>query len=152
MVVPPPPPPPPVPPRTPASPTLSTTASAGVALGAAIHDTAMLSGGSSPTGTITFALYLASDTTCSNVLATGSVAVNGAGSYDSPEVTPANAGAYQWVATYSGDAHNNSAATACNDPDEQATVATQLVKGSCVPRRWSCAGSSAKVRPRCRST
>jgi hypothetical protein len=146
VVVPGPPPPPPVPPVTPASPALSTTASPGVALGAAIHDTALLSGGSAATGTITFRLYLTSDTTCSNVLDTGSVAVNGDGSYDSPAVTPPSAGAYQWVATYSGDAHNNSAATACNDPAEQTTIATQLVKGSCVPSPVVLRGLSAKVR------
>ena len=71
---PPPPPPPPAAARRPArQPTLSTTASPGVALGGAIHDTALLSGGSSPTGTITFSALPASDTTCSTVLDTGSV-------------------------------------------------------------------------------
>ena len=150
VILPPPPPPPPpvppVPPTPPASPALSTTASPGVALGEAIHDTALLTGGSSATGTITFRLYLTSDTTCSNVLDTGSVGVNGDGSYDSPAVTPPSPGAYQWVATYSGDAQNNSAATACNDPNEQTTIATQLVKGSCVPSPVVLRGLSAKVR------
>ena len=133
-------------------PTLSTTASPGVALGGPIHDTAMLSGGSAATGTITFRLYLASDTTCSKVLDTGTVAVNGDGNYDSPAVTPPSAGAYQWVASYSGDADNKSAATACNDPAEQTTVATQLVQASCVPSPVVLRGLSAKVRPRCRFT
>jgi hypothetical protein len=147
VVVPGPPPPgPPVPPAPPASPALSTTASADVALGQAIHDTAVLSGGSSATGTITFTLYLTSDTTCSNVLDTGFVAVNGDGNYDSPAVTPESPGSYQWVATYSGDAHNNSAATACNDPNEQATVATQLVQASCVPSPVVLRGLASKVR------
>jgi hypothetical protein len=149
VIVPSPPPPPVNPPVTPitlAHPTLSTTASPGVALGEAIHDTATLSGGSSPTGTITFALYAASDTTCSTVLATGTVAVSGAGNYDSPEVTPGDAGSYQWVASYSGDAGNTSAATTCNDPAEQATVATQLVLASCVPSPVVLRGLAAKVR------
>jgi hypothetical protein len=143
---PPPPPPGPPPPVTRATPALATTASPGVALGEAIHDTATLSGGSSPTGTITFALYAASDTTCSTVLATGTVAVNGAGNYDSPLVTPGDAGSYQWVASYSGDAGNTSAATACNDPAEQATVGTQLVEASCVPSPVVLRGLAAKVR------
>jgi hypothetical protein len=140
----------PPPPGTPspASPALSTTASAGVALGGAIHDTALLSGGSAATGTITFRLYLASDTTCANVLDTGTVPVSGDGSYDSPAVTPPGAGAYQWVATYSGDAHNNSATTACNDPNEQTSIATQLVQASCVPSPVVLRGLSAKVRTR----
>jgi hypothetical protein len=145
VVVPGPPAPPP-PGTPPASPALSTTASAGVTLGAPIHDTALLSGGSAATGTITFRLYLSSDTTCSNVLDTGSVAVNGDGSYDSPAVTPPNAGAYQWVATYSGDAQNNAAATVCNDPAEQTTIAAQQVRGSCVPSPVVLRGLSAKVR------
>jgi hypothetical protein len=143
VIVPGPPPPPPAPP---ASPAISTTASAGVTLGGAIHDTAVLSGGSAATGTITFGLYLSSDTACSNVLDTGSVAVNGDGSYDSPAVTPPTAGAYQWVATYSGDAHNHGAATACNDPAEQTTIATQLVRASCVPSPVVLRGLAAKVR------
>jgi hypothetical protein len=142
----PPPPPPPVPPGPRTAPALSTTASGDVALGEAIHDTALLSGGSSPTGTITFNLYLASDTTCSTVLNSGTVPVNGNGSYDSPTVTPANAGAYQWVATYSGDAGNASAATACNDPAEQASVAQQIVQASCIPSPVVLRGLAAKVR------
>ena len=39
-----------------------------------------------------------------------------------------------------------SAATACNDPDEQATVATQLVMASCVPSPVVLRGLAAKVR------
>jgi hypothetical protein len=133
-------------PVTKASPALATTASAGVALGGAIHDTAVLSGGSSPTGTITFNLYSASDTTCSTVLSTTTVPVNGAGTYDSPAVTPADAGAYQWVASYSGDAANNSVSNACNDPAEQSSVALTIVKASCVPSPVVLRGLSAKVR------
>jgi hypothetical protein len=143
---PPPPPAPPVPPVTRATPALATTASGDVALGSAIHDTAVLSGGSSPTGTITFRLYLASDTACSTVLDTGTVAVNGAGSYDSPLVTPPSAGSYQWVATYSGDTANTAAATACNDPNEQSSIAQVVVKASCVASPVVLRGLSAKVR------
>jgi hypothetical protein len=140
------PPAPPVPPGPRTAPTLSTTASGDVALGEAIHDTALLSGGSSPTGTITFNLYSASDTTCSTVLNSGTVAVNGNGSYDSPAVTPADAGAYQWVATYSGDAGNASAATACNDPAEQSSVGQQIVQASCIRSPVVLRGLAAKVR------
>ena len=39
-----------------------------------------------------------------------------------------------------------SAATACNDPAEQATVATQLVLASCVPSPVVLRGLAAKVR------
>ena len=129
-----------------ASPALATTASDDVALGGSIHDTAVLSGGSSPTGTITFSLFSASDTTCSTVLSTVAVPVNGAGSYDSPTVTPSSAGSYQWVASYSGDAANNSVSNSCNDPSEQSSVALTIVEASCVPSPVVLRGVSAKVR------
>src|SRR5205085_10515359 len=46
---------------TPTTPSLTTTASGPVTVGGSIHDTAHLSGGSSPTGTISFDVY---DSTC----------------------------------------------------------------------------------------
>jgi hypothetical protein len=117
-----------------------------VALGGSIHDTAVLSGGSSPTGTITFNLYAASDTTCSTALRTVAVPVSGAGSYDSPAVTPSSAGSYQWVASYLGDGANHGVSNACNDPNEQSSVALTAVKASCVPSPVVLRGVSAKVR------
>jgi hypothetical protein len=117
-----------------------------VALGGSIHDTAVLSGGSSPTGTITFNLYSAGDTTCSTVLSTAAVPVNGAGSYDSPAITPSGAGSYQWVATYSGDAANQGVSNPCNDPNEQANVALTIVEASCIQSPVVLHGVSAKVR------
>jgi hypothetical protein len=48
----------------PADPQLTTSASDAVALGSAIHDTAHLSGGSQPTGTITFNAYGPDSSTC----------------------------------------------------------------------------------------
>jgi hypothetical protein len=133
-------------PVTLASPALATTSSGDVALGGSIHDTAVLTGGSSPTGTITFNLYSATDTACSTVLDTATVAVNGAGNYDSPPVTPASAGAYQWVATYSGDAGNAGVSNACNDPSEQSRIAQQVVKASCIASPVVLRGLAAKVR------
>ncbi|HEY5317793.1 MAG TPA: hypothetical protein VIJ20_07425 [Solirubrobacteraceae bacterium] len=105
-----------------ASPAIATTASAGVAAGGTISDSATLSGGRTPTGTITFNLYAASDTTCSNSLSTGTATVNGNGTYTSPAVTESTAGSYQWVASYGGDANNTAIAEACNEPSEQVVV------------------------------
>lgn len=105
-----------------ATPAISTTASPGVAAGGSISDEAVLSGGRSPTGTITFELYAASDTTCSTPLSTGTAAVNGDGTYSSPVVTNSTAGTYQWVASYSGDANNVPVTDGCNQPAEQVTV------------------------------
>jgi hypothetical protein len=105
-----------------ARPTIVTTASPGIATGGTIEDQAVLSGGNSPTGTITFHLYAQSDTTCSTVLSTGTATVNGNGSYASPVVTENTAGNYQWTATYSGDANNAAAADSCGQPAEQVAV------------------------------
>jgi hypothetical protein len=102
---------------------LSTNGSAAPTSGSTIRDTAVLSGGSSPTGRITFSLYSASDTTCSSVLRKVSVVVSGDGSYVSPAVAPASGGTYQWVASYSGDKNNQSLSGSCNDPTERSTIA-----------------------------
>jgi hypothetical protein len=106
-----------------AQPSITTTASGAIAVGGQIHDTAHLSGGSSPTGTITFKLYAASDRSCSSPLASNMATVNGNGDYDSQPVTTSSVSEFQWVASYSGDAGNISATTACNDPNEQVSVA-----------------------------
>ena len=108
---------------------LSTTASSSATLGGAIRDTAVLSRGSSPTGTITFSLYSASDTTCSTVLDAVTAVVNGDGSYVSPPVTPASSGSYQWVATYGGDVNNPSVSASCNNPAERSTFTYALCIG-----------------------
>ena len=103
-------------------PTIVTTASPGVPVGGTIEDQAVLSGGNSPTGTITFHLYAESDTTCSTVLSTGTATVSGNGSYASPVITENTAGSYQWTATYSGDANNAAATDTCGQPAEQVAV------------------------------
>ncbi len=106
--------------------TISTTPSQSiVSKGTAtcVTDTAMLSGGDNPTGSITFTLYSPSGTK----LDTETVTVKGDGSYTTPKgyslSSTAAAGVYQWDATYSGD-NNNSAVSDNNDPAEQVTVIT----------------------------
>ncbi|HEX2703030.1 MAG TPA: hypothetical protein VHM72_06330 [Solirubrobacteraceae bacterium] len=114
---------------------LSTNGSAAPTSAGAIRDTAVLSGGSSPTGAITFSLYSASDTTCSSLLRKVSVVVRGDGSYVSPAVAPESGGTYQWVASYSGDKNNQSLSGACNDPTERSTIAyTACVRSPVVLR------------------
>ena len=114
--------------------TLTTQASANVAVGGQIHDTAFLSGGVNPTGTITFDLFGPGDTTCAGpALFTSAVPVNGNGSYDSAGFTALVAGTYQWVANYSGDANNAAAVTACNDPDESVVVGALLGTAQVLP-------------------
>ncbi len=98
------------------------------AVGQAIHDTAHLSGGTAPlTGTITFNVYGPNDATCSTPIAVPpAIPVNGAGNYQSGNYTPTAAGAYRWIARYSGDANNQAMTTQCNDPNETTTVTSTL--------------------------
>ena len=112
---------------------------------ASLVDTAILSGATTDpkaTGTITFRLYgpftaAPNSESCNGdtLLTTKVVGVtNGNGSYASPAVVVDAAGFYTWVATYSGDADNESATHPCaqesetvrvtNAPTSVATVAT----------------------------
>jgi hypothetical protein len=83
-----------------------------VGSGTQLMDTATLSGGFNdtthhPTGSITFNLYAPGDMTYSSPVFTRNVAINGDGTYSTPDgYTPTAAGTYQWVATYSGDDGN----------------------------------------------
>jgi hypothetical protein len=110
----------------PAVPALTTSASPAVPLGGAIHDTAHLSDGSAPTGTITFRLYTPADEDCSGrPIFTSTVQVAGNGDYVSGSFVPGAAGAYRWIAEYSGDAHNEGAGpTTCGIEPEIAVVRT----------------------------
>ncbi len=108
-----------------ASPTISTTPSASsITLtnsSETLKDTAVLSGGSNPTGTITFTLYYNG-----NLVDTEMATVSGDGTYSTPTgyTLPTNktvTGTYQWDATYSGDGNNNSVSEN-NNAAEQTTV------------------------------
>ncbi len=108
----------------PAVTVLTSSASAPADAGGAIHDTAHLSGGASPTGRITFRLYGSDDTNCSGAAVfTSTVSVSGNGDYDSGSFTPPAPGAYRWVVDYSGDHANDPAGpTLCGDSAELGIV------------------------------
>ena len=104
-------------------PTISTSGDETVIIGGDIHDSALLEGGVSPTGSITFNLYGPDDATCSGAVAfTTTVTVNGNGTYGPVTFTPTAVGTYRWVASYSGDGNNLAATGACNDAGETDTV------------------------------
>ena len=107
-------------------PSISTTPSQSVVsqgTATCVTDTATLSGGVNPTGTITFTLYGPTG----SKLDTETVSVNGDGTYTTPKgytlSSTATPGVYQWNATYNGNS-NNSAVSDNNDPAEQVTVIT----------------------------
>jgi hypothetical protein len=123
---------------------IGTTAGGSVTLGEGLHDTANLSGGSNPTGTITFKLYGQDDTDCTAPVGEAvSVTVNANGSYTSPAITPTTTGTYHWVASYSGDSDNAPAGpTPCNDPNESASVQPKPAPGMTIVKTQRLSGSA----------
>ena len=95
------------------------TATAGGVVGTVeLSDAATLSGGDSPTGTISFSLTAPDGTTTPE----GSVTVTGDGVYDSPStVLATEVGKYTWHAMYSGDTNNDPATD--NGANEGVTIA-----------------------------
>ncbi len=118
---------------TTATPTIVTQATPRATIGSPISDTATLSGGANPTGTITFTVFGPNNPTCTGApVFTSTVPVNGAGNYQSGPFTPTAPGSYNWVAVYSGDATNSPATSPCGAANETsvveqavATIATQ---------------------------
>lgn len=112
---------------TKASPAITTTASTDVKLGeTSLIDSATVTGGVNPVAgaTVSFALYGPDDATCLTVpvsTSTVSYPVTG-GAVSSNSYTPTVPGTYRWVATYSGDANNNTAVGLCGDIAERTVV------------------------------
>ena len=123
------------------TPTITTTPSpTTVTLSAAIPpiltDSAVLAGGSDPTGTITFTLFFNSGTT---PVDTETVTVNGNGAYTTPAgftlpTTGTVAGTYQWDASYSGDT-DNAPVSDSGSANEQVTVsaASPTISTTAIP-------------------
>ena len=92
-------------------------------MGTTLQDTADLTGGYHPTGTITFRLYAPGvDPAVGPATYTETVTgVNGDGTYDTTVGFASNAtGVWHWVATYGGDSNNG---TVSSGPrDEQVAV------------------------------
>ncbi len=106
-----------------ATPALNTVPSAGTSVGGTISDSASVTGGNSPTGTVDFMLYGPGDPNCAGSVAwdSGPQALSGVSATSGPFTTTA-AGTYQWVAHYSGDVNNNPVDGACPDPTEKVVV------------------------------
>ncbi|HEY5693116.1 MAG TPA: DUF11 domain-containing protein [Gaiellaceae bacterium] len=99
-----------------ASPSINTTPSpSSGSIGNLLQDSAKLSGGFDPTGTITFDLY--DNSTCSGTpLHEETASVSGNGTYTtSTGFTATKPITYYWVANYGGDSNNNKAAAGCAD-------------------------------------
>jgi hypothetical protein len=114
---------------------ITATAGATIVIGAnaPLSASATLSGAVNPAGSITFTLYSPSNT----VVFTNVVKVTANGTYSSTatgtttgSAVPTVAGTYQWVASYSGDANNKSAATTKGAAPEAAVGAGETVVGN----------------------
>jgi hypothetical protein len=100
---------------TKAGPAIATTASAGGVTGTSISDTATVSGGHNPTGTVTFKLFGPSDATCSGtpMFTAKDVALTAGSAQSGAFNGTSTAGTYNWMAWYSGDANNAAVNSKC---------------------------------------
>ena len=108
--------------NTKASPTIATQASVAETLGASISDTATLSGGSMPSGTVSFNLFGPDDANCQRAPVFTSTVSAVSGEASSASFTPTQPGDYHWTASYNGDGFNNAASDPCNSPNETSTI------------------------------
>jgi hypothetical protein len=123
-----------------ATPSISTTQQPTTAsVGSSIVDTATVSGGHNPTGTVTFKLYNNPDATGTAVFTDTEPLANGGAT--SAGYATTLAGTYYWVATYSGDSDN--VPVGSGTADEPVTV-TKLAPSIAGKRR----PASAKVGKR----
>jgi hypothetical protein len=110
------------------SPTLTTTPSPSVPVGGTVSDTATLTGGNHPTGTVTFSLFGADDPDCLATPLVSSVATVGPDATATSDGVRVNAaGTYHWSASYSGDDANNPASSSCDS--ESVEVTPQVLTG-----------------------
>src|SRR2546422_515825 len=122
-----------------ASPTVTTSATPQATAGGTISDQALLAGSSGPnaTGTISFTVFGPNNATCALPgTPAGSAVVSGDGTYPSSPVPVVLAGAYRWIASYTGDVNNNGFTTVCNAPNETNVVskASPTVTTSATPQ------------------
>ncbi|MBN8867805.1 MAG: hypothetical protein J0H98_09640 [Solirubrobacterales bacterium] len=106
-----------------ASPQISIDAT-DATVGSPIGASGPISGGVSPTGTITFRAYGPDDSLCQGnpAFTSAPVPVNGNGTYSSGNVATTRAGEYRWTASYSGDVNNSTVVSNCGAPDSTSTV------------------------------
>jgi hypothetical protein len=118
-----------VPPVSKASPSITTTPSAGGVTGTHISDSATLTGGVSPTGTVVFKLYGPTNPPCSAAAVFTSTVTLPAALTSAVFSGTSTAGTYSWTAEYSGDDNNNPASSLCADETVVITSITSSGQG-----------------------
>ena len=116
-------------------PSIATVAGAGGQVPIDVSDSATVSGGVNPTGTVTFTLYpsMADCNAGTNAVGTASTVALSGGKATSAAVNVTTAGTYQWIAKYSGDANNASASSACGDEPVTTTSGGGGLQGITTP-------------------
>ena len=100
---------------TPASPSLSGSGGGSVTLGSSVSDLARIGGGYSPLGSVSFAVFPGGGCTGTEVGSTKTVPVSGDKTYPSGSIaTPASAGTYSVLVSYTPDANNSAPPKVCD--------------------------------------
>ncbi len=127
---------------TPATPTISTTQQpASVTVGGTIADQVTVSGGYNPTGTVTFNLYANPNGTGTPAF-TDTETLSG-GTATSASFTTTGTGTGYWVATYNGDANNNSVTSITSAEPVTVTPATPTISTTQQPASVTVGGTIA---------
>ncbi|HYV35475.1 MAG TPA: SdrD B-like domain-containing protein [Gemmataceae bacterium] len=123
--------------------------------GSKLTDLAMLAGGTSPTGTITFYLFAPGVTpngAFSNNVYSDTVTVNGNGTYTTASgnnpggFLPTTVGTYQWVAIYSGDSNNSLTVSPYGDEPEIVSPTCPTISTTPSPANVTLSGSSQIIK------
>jgi hypothetical protein len=131
-----------------ASPKVSTTPSGATPSGGNASDTATISNTGAATGSVTFQLFGPGDTTCQTPIATRTGALSGNVASSGNVPVTAGPGTYRWIATYPGDANNNSGVSGCDEELFQVVPQTLTGHAYGIAGNATLAGSSLlAVRP-----
>jgi len=132
--------------------TSASVASAIVGTPVTAGDSATLTSGNNPTGSVTFTLY--SDATCTTAVPgmSGSGTISGNSASWSKSWTPTTPGTYYWTASYPGDANNSAYTTSCGAGNEEIvvnqaspTISTTASPASVIVETAITAGDSATL-------
>jgi hypothetical protein len=129
-----------------AQPSISGVVPQRITVGTAFSDTVALQGGFAPRGTIAFRIYGPNKKGCAVPGFVNTVAVNGNGTFSSDPFVALRPGRYSFVATYSGDAANQSASEPCDSPTQVVQVRKRLPKVK--PRAVLIGGKQISIRAR----
>jgi hypothetical protein len=128
----------------PPTPTISTTQQpASATVGGSIADKATVSGGDSPTGTVTFNLYDNPSGTGTPLFTDANEPLNAQGQATSTGYTVTAAGTDYWVATYNGDTNNSKVASGNGDEPVVINQANPTINTSQQPTSATVGGSIA---------